>query len=143
TFSTLHVFLDLDFAKFKMVMTLDPSSHFPGDSLNVPSGQTAKLRGGVVGQRVTIRGKLQVLNAFGQSTGLVGDSVKIYGGGVPAPALEARGDVVVGGKLAIASGGILDITSPGYDIKFQVNSAFTNNGQIILSSSTASSTPTL
>jgi hypothetical protein len=129
TFLTSASALDIDFSKFTMPMMIDILTRFPGDSLNVPAGQTAELAGGQIAQRATVRGTLRVNNpTFALTTFASG--ANIYSGGL----LYALRDAFIDKVLNIASNGTLRVEGSGANVNVRVGNSFQNDGLIELTS---------
>jgi hypothetical protein len=129
-FSAYSSKLDIDFSKFSLPMYIDSETRFPGDSLDVPVGQTVNLTGGYLTQRATVRGTLRTMNALYGQTEFYGGAT-VYSGGK----FEANEYAQVDGPFAILTGGKLTVNAAGKSVKFTVSTSFTNSGQIELTSS--------
>jgi hypothetical protein len=129
-FSSFASNLDIDFSRFTPPIYVDQDTRFPGDSLNVPIGQTVQMAGGELTQKATVRGTLRTVSALYGQTDFMG-GVTVYSGGK----LETTEWATVAGPLELLAGGKLTVNAAGRDVYLTVANSFTNNGQIELTSS--------
>ena len=136
--ASFYAKLDIDFSKFPLMLRLNVGSRFPGDSLYVPAGQTAKLYDSNVDQRPVIRGTLQVRNSTGLGTDFIRPPT-LFSGGV----LDIQDVVTIDSAFTIPAGAKMTLNASGQNTTFTAAKPFTNAGTIELTSTGGAFEPTL